>query len=131
MPPLLRRNTSIVASMHFIQSHNTCISRQGRIQDFGKGGGGGPANCEVLKRVAFTCTRATFSPLFEVLGSPKRGGPPPPWIRPCRKVHVLYTTSLSPVPTHLSDYTQKVQDYYIRSLLIIYIYIYIYIYINI
>ena len=48
---------------------------QGRIQDFGKGGGGGrPGNCKLLKRASLSRTRTTFSPPYEVWGSPKKGG---------------------------------------------------------
>ena len=47
---------------------------------FFKGGGGGVVgNCEVLKRGLFAHIRVTFFfPLYEVLGSPKRGGGPDP-----------------------------------------------------
>ena len=48
---------------------------------------------QLVKRATFAPMHATFLPLFEVLGSPKRGGggvgpdpktpPPPPSIRPC------------------------------------------------
>ena len=44
---------------------------QGRIQEFGKGGGG-PGNCYVLKRCVFTRTHGTFFSLFNM----KFGGPP-------------------------------------------------------
>ena len=36
----------------------------------------GGLNCSVLKRGVFTDVQATFFPLLEVLGSPKRGGGP-------------------------------------------------------
>ena len=51
----------------------------------GRGEGGRPGNCSVLKRGPFACMRR-FSPRYEVWGSTKRGGgvltprtiPPPP-----------------------------------------------------
>ena len=43
-------------------------SLQGRIQDFGKGGGG------VLKRSVFVHMRVAFFPLFMKFGGPPKGG---------------------------------------------------------
>ena len=77
-------------------------NRQGRIQDFGKGG---PGN-RVLKRGIFAHTRATFfSPLYEVWGSPKSvcgggkgGGGIHPWIHPCEPLFLKKSQG-----SHLGD----------------------------
>ena len=67
---------------------NIIIFRGGyRISE--KGGGGSVSVLTTKTRCFRAHTRDVFSPLYEVLGSPKRGRgvlttgtPPPPWTRP-------------------------------------------------
>ena len=56
--------------------HITTNRLQGRIQDFGKGGGGGPGNCYVLKRGLSGHTCNGFSFFMKFVGSLKGGGGP-------------------------------------------------------
>ena len=54
-----------------LSSAGSTICGQGRIEDFGKGG---PGNCQVLKCSVFVHMHPPFFPLYEVWGSPKKGG---------------------------------------------------------
>ena len=62
------------------------IMTHGRIQDFGKGGRGGLLLSTKTWRFRVHARNISPPPLYEVLGSPKKGDPePPPWIRPIMK----------------------------------------------
>ena len=74
-------------------------SQQVRIQDFEKKVGGGGLRVTVLKYgVSCACAQRFFPPLYEVWGSPRRGGgegrgvltAKTPWIRPCSLNVVSY-----------------------------------------
>ena len=73
--------------------------KQGRIHDFGKGGGDVRVTAKYYKTWRFYGHTGDVFSLFMKFGGPPKGGgggpdpqdPPPPWIRPCKRLPHFYT----------------------------------------